>query len=55
VNETYIKRFEKLLQELLSEGYGKVSLEVYVKKSKVEYISLTKSATHQIDVEYKKS
>ena len=54
MNEYQIERFKKLLQELLTEGYGKVVWEVVVKNGKIEYTSLTKSSTYQVDPNLKK-
>lgn len=41
------EKFKKLLQELITQGYGELIYKVVVKNGKVEYVSLTKTTTHK--------
>lgn len=54
MNEPYINKLLKMVEEVVAEGYGEINLKIIIKNSKVEHIGLTKELTYKIDSQAKK-
>lgn len=44
-----LDQLNSLLTELINQGYGELEYKIVIKKSKIMFITLTKTNTYQLD------